>query len=505
MPAMSAEPPHEQFSRPASPLGRWLRSEPTPRETLILGLMLAMIATLPVLVAAYPQMVDYPAHLARFHVMLERDHSPFLQQYYGFKWRWMGNLGADLLIQPLARWFPLETAGRIIAGLIPLLAGLGILAVEWVLRRRIGVGAVLAMTFIWSPALLLGFLNFGLSLAAALFVFAAWVLLEGKRWRAAVMVPAGFLVWVCHVSGWGVLGLMVFGYEWSRSKSWRAFLAPWPLAFPVLALLFGAGTKGLASYGYGESVPLYKWAIWKQAMRDSIEWLDYACLILVLGLLGVSAWLRRIDQRLGWGALLLLLSSFALPRHIFAGDLVDARMISTGLLVGCLALSWRVPRWVLLLAPLLFVGRLALTTQNWQRDSVETAHLLETIDRLPQGAKLATIVITERNDWHYNPQEHICGYALVRRDALVNCNFALPMVHMLTISEGGEYFRDPYHRLNHRPGQPINLLSYDPAKHADWFWYVGRNRPDKLPLRARVIAADKHTLLARLAKRPAGS
>ena len=38
------------------------------------------------------------------------------------------------------------------------------------------------------------------------------------------------------------------------------------------------------------------------------------------------------------------------------------------------------------------------------------------------------------------------------------------------------------------------------AKHADWFWYVGVNRPDKLPLRAKVIAADRHTLLARLAK-----
>ncbi|MFC0588561.1 hypothetical protein ACFFF7_03970 [Novosphingobium aquiterrae] len=502
---MSAEPPQEQFSKGGFTPRAWLQGEPGPRESLIFALLLTLVSVLPVLVAVYPQMVDYPAHLARFHVMLERDHSQFLQQYYGFKWRWMGNLGADLLIRPLAAWFPLETAGRIVVGIIPLITGLGIIAVEWVLRRRIGVGAVLAMCFIWSPALLLGFLNFGLSLAAALFVFAAWVLLEGKRWRAAVMVPAGFLVWVCHVSGWGALGLMVFAYEWNRTRDWRAFIAPWPLAFPVLALLFGAGTKGLASYGYGESVSVYKWSIWKQAMRDSIEWLDYASLILILGILAVSAGLRRIDPRLGWATVLLLLSSLALPRHIFAGDLVDARMISTGLMVGCLALAWRAPRWVMLAAALLFLGRLALTTDNWKRDSRETAHLLQTIDRLPMGAKLATVVITERRQWQYNPQEHICGYALVRRDALVNCNFALPMVHMLTINEGGPYFRDPYHRLYHRSGAYINLLSYDPAKNADWFWYVGSNRPDKLPLRARVIEADRHTLLARLAKRRTGS
>ncbi|WP_296674697.1 hypothetical protein [Novosphingobium sp.] len=502
---MSAEPPIEPSGLRGPRPAAWLKAEPGERESLVLGLLLALVSIVPVLVAAYPQMVDYPAHLARFHIMLERDSSPFLQQYYGFKWRWMGNLGADLLIRPLAHYFPLETAGRIIVALIPPLTGLGIVAVEWALRRRIGVGAVLAMAFIWSPALLLGFLNFGLSLVAALFVFALWVLLEGKRWRPAVMVPAGFVVWVCHVSGWGALGLMVFGYEWSRDKSWRACLAPWPLAFPLLALVFGAGTKGLASYGYGESVAVYKWAIWRQAMRDVVQWLDYASLALVLGVLALAAWLRRIDPRLGWGTVILLLSSFALPRHIFAGDLVDARMVSTGLMVGCLALSWRAPRWVMLAASLLFLGRLGLTTENWQRNSRETAHLLETIDRLPMGAKLATVVITERRDWPYNPQEHICGYALVRRDALVNCNFALPMVHMMTINEGGPYFRDPYHRLYHRAGATINLLSYDPAKYADWFWYVGVNRPDKLPLRAKVIEADRHTLLARLAKRKSGS
>ncbi len=502
---MSVEPPFEQFTtRGSGPLA-WLRGQPTPRESLVFGLILALLSTLPVLVATYPQMVDYPAHLARFHVMLERDGNAFLQQYYGFKWRWMGNLGADLLIQPLSRFLPLEVAGRVVVGLIPFLTGLGILAVEWTLRRRIGIGALLAFAFIWSPALLLGFLNFGLSLAAALFAFALWVALEGKRWRAPLMVPVSFVVWVCHVSGWGILGLMVFGYEWSRTRDWRAFVAPLPLAFPVLALLFGAGTKGLASYGYGESVSTYKWAIWRQAMRDTIQWLDYSSTVFILGAVVAAFFLRRLDARLGWSTLLLLLSSLALPRHIFAGDLVDARMISTGMMVGCLALAWRAPRWVLLLAPALFVGRLALTTDNWHRDSLETAHLLETIDRLPQGARLATLTVTERRDWPYNPQEHICGYALVRRDALVNCNFALPMVHMLTIKEGGRFYRDPYHRLNHRTNAPIDLSGYDPAKHADWFWYVGRNRPDKLPRGAVVIEADRHTILAKLAKRPGDS
>jgi hypothetical protein len=499
---MSAEPHFEQFLKRDRSFARWLAGEPTPRQGLALGLLLVTLACLPVLVAAYPQMVDYPAHLARYHVMLEQASSPFLQRYYGFEWRWSGNLGADLLIQPLAWLFPLETAGRVLVALVPALTGLGILAVEWALRRQIGLGSVLAMAFVWSPSLHLGFLNFGLSLAAALLAFAGWVLLEGKRWRAAFFLPVGIAVWLCHVSGWGVLGIMVFGYEWSRDKSWRALLAPWPLALPLLVLVAGGTGGQLPSYGPAPEV--YKRAIWKQSMRGSLEWLDYASTGLVGLVLLVSLGLRRWSGALGWGAAIMLVASLVMPRHIFGGDYVDARMISTGLMVGCLALAWRSPRWLVLLACTLFLTRLAYTTMDWQRDSRETARLLTALDQVPAGARVANIVATERTVWGYNAQEHICGYLVVRKDALTNCNFALPGVHMLTIREGGRLFRDPYHRMLHWPGTPINLTNYEPARHAEWLWFVGQMAPRSLPAGYETVAQGPHWLLAhkrqRLAK-----
>jgi len=228
-------------------LAAWLAARPTAREGLLLGLALALIACLPVLVARYPQMVDYPAHLARYYVMLERGENAFLQRFYEFDWKWSGNLGADLLVQPLTALFGLETAGRIIAGLVPLLTALGILAVEWSLRRRVGLGSLLALCFVWSPGLILGFLNFGLAQAAALFAFAAWVRLEGKAWRSLLFMPVGVAVWIMHVSGWGMLGILVFGYEWSRHKGFAAFLAPWPLFLPFLALVGGDHPGSLPS------------------------------------------------------------------------------------------------------------------------------------------------------------------------------------------------------------------------------------------------------------------
>lgn len=509
---MSAEPPFEQFTaRGRSPLG-WLAAEPGQREGLALGLLLAVLACLPVLVATYPQMVDYPAHLARYHVMLERANSPFLQRYYGFEWHWVGNLGADLLIRPLAALFGLEAAGRIIATLIPLLTGLGIVTVEWTLRKRIGIGTLLAMAFIWSPALLLGFLNFGLSLAFALFAFALWVRLEGRKWRAALFVPLGLAVWLCHLSGWGALGVMVFGHEWSRAKSWHAFVAPWPLMLPILIMAWGVIAAGGASADgeplvtYGPMPWVYKWAIWKQAMRDSLHWLDtwsVAGVGAVLGLsLAASLALRRFrdrfDGRLGWGAVIMLVLSIALPRHIVGGDYVDARLISTGLMVGCIALAWRAPRWIFWLVPLLFLSRLALTTERWERESRETTRLLAMIDHLPQGARVASLVVTERYIWGYNTQEHIGGYAVVRKDALANMHFALPGVHMLTLREGGPLFRDPWHRILHPHGAPLDLATYAPARDADWLWYVGRQEPGRLPPGAEVVRRAPRTLLARL-------
>ncbi|MFM2300972.1 MAG: hypothetical protein RLZZ84_708 [Pseudomonadota bacterium] len=497
---MSAEPPIAQFNAPDRSIGRWLTAEPGAREGLWVGVVLALLACLPVVLAAYPQMVDYPAHMARYHVMLSRDHSPFLERYYGFEWRWMGNLGADMLIRPLAAVFPLEVAGRIIAGLIPPLTGLGILAVEWALRRRIGLGAVLAFAFIWSPAMLLGFLNFGISLALALLAFALWVRMDGNRWRAWVFMPISVVIYLCHVSGWGALGILVFGYEWQRSKSIAAFLRPLPLAVPMIGLLAFGGSKQLASYGTHPDV--YKWSIWKQAMRGSIQWLDYGSVWLIAAVLLGSLALRRFDGRLGWAAVIMLLLSLILPRHIFGGDLVDARMISTGLLVGCLAISWRAPRWVLMLAPLLFLGRLAITTDEWVRESAHTAELLTALDHLPQGARVASLVVTERRAWGYNTQEHVGAWSVVRLDALNNSNFALPKVHMMTLREGGPRFIDPYHRLLHRRGAPIDLHDYAPARSADWFWYIGRQEPVALPDGFVIEARGQGWLLARLANPP---
>jgi hypothetical protein len=494
---MSVEPAPAQFA--AGPVGsRWWAREASPREAAGLGLLMALLSALPVLAARLPQMGDFPAHLARYHVMLDAGRSPFLARYYAFEWKWTGNVGFDLAIAWLAPFLGLEPAARLLLILIPILTGLGILAVEWALRRRIGIGSLLAMTFIWTPALLMGFVNFALSMAAALLAFALWVELDGRRWRWAPFLPIGVAVWACHVSGWGVLGIMVFGYEWSRRKSWRAFLAPWPLLLPVGPLLFGGGTKGVLSYG--AQVLIYKQAIWLRAMRDQVFWLDVVTPGLVaLGFLAALMW-RRVDGRLAWAALLLALATLAVPRRIAGGDYADYRLIAAALLVACLAIAWRPPRIVLWLAPALFLVRLGVTTEAWHRDSRQMEQMLTTLDHVPHGARIAGAVALELTGWPNNPFDHLPGYAVVRRDALTNVNFAIPTIHMLQVREGGHAFADPTQRVLYRSGQPVDLSDFAPARMADYLWYIGKPEPAALPAGAVVIHRAPGSLLARLAK-----
>ncbi len=486
-----------------------------------LALVLGLAACLPVLVARYPQMSDYPAHLARYYVMLDAGRSPALAHWYRFRWEWTGNVGVDLLIWPFAAMFGVEQGARVIAGLIPPLTALGILAIELSLRRRVTPSSMIAFAFIWSPMMLIGLLNFTLGLALALLAFALWVRLEGRAdgglGRGALFLPIGVVVWLCHLSAWGVLGVMVFCYEWRQRGLLKAIVAPWPLLLPLLPMMLGPILQGNGTsshFSYGSAVLTYKMAIWMRNMRDTSYVVDMASTTLVLGLIVVAICLRRFDGRLGAAALIMLAMSLAMPRHVSGGDYADFRMISTGLMLAALAIDWPWPRWAIWIAPLLYVGRLAITTLSWQADSAQTAALLQALDHVPQGANVASAVLVPADAWRLDHFEHIGDYAVLRRDAMVNANFAVPHVHMLHLRQGS--FADPSHRVRQSSGLPVDLAHFGPARNADFLWYVGIRPPASLPPGAQVIwqlnpgtsrgaepdveNGRQYSLLARLAK-----
>ncbi len=459
---------------------------------------LALISALPVLVARYPQMTDYPAHLATWHVWIEAGRNAAIDRAYAIDWHWIPNLGSELLVRPLAALFGLESAGRVIAALAPVLCALSFVATEWALRRRIGVGSLLALATVWSPALLMGFLNFALGLALAFLLFALWVHSEGKVWRNWLFLGLAPLVWLCHLTGWGVLGVLVYGYEWQKRGLLRAVPATWPLWPPaLLTLLSGAGTKGATTYGDG--VLIDKLSNWIMGLRDQSAMLDLATVALLIAL-PLIAWGRgRVDGRIGRAALIFAALTFVLPRFLGGGDFADYRLVPVALACGVLAIDWQLPRLWLGLAALPFLLRLGVTTVAWHEDSLATAEMLQALDHVPQGAVIAGAYAETSFGWRQPPFGHVYAYATVRKDALTNSDFAISGVHMLRHKDPDPGFADPSQRILVDGDFAPSLASFYPARKAQFLWSVGIGPDWAVPPGAVVVFRNRRSVLLRLA------
>lgn len=200
----------------------------------------------------------------------------------------------------------------------------------------------------------------------------------------------------------------------------------------------------------------------------------------------------------------MALLTLAIPRHLGGGDLADGRLVAIALMLGCLAIDARQPRWLMWLVPTLFLVRLAVTCADWCEQSMILENALPALEKVPQGARIAAAIPFDPLRWGSTPLSHAGSYATLYRDALVNTHFALPGVHMLTVKGLGADFIDPSQRVAARPGEPVDLRNFPPAAHADYLWYVGENPVGSLPPSATELYRAPGTLMLQLAKPEAG-
>src|SRR5438477_12018532 len=80
------------------------------------ALFTLVVLLIPVALAKYPALVDFPNHLARHYIGATIDSSSDLQKYYSYQWRPVPNMAADVIFVPLNALFsPLDSERIIVA------------------------------------------------------------------------------------------------------------------------------------------------------------------------------------------------------------------------------------------------------------------------------------------------------------------------------------------------------------------------------------------------------
>ncbi|GAA0726284.1 hypothetical protein [Sphingomonas japonica] len=419
---------------------------------------MALAAAIPLLWPDIPPLVDLPGHMGRWRVQQAGGEVPWLAQWYDFNWMLIGNLGIDLLMVVLEPLLGLELAVKLVVLTIPPLTAFGLLWIAREVHGRVPPTALFALPLVYGYPLQFGFVNFALSMALALNAFALWLRLArlGRlQLRAALFVPLGAVIWVCHTFGWGMLGLLAFSAEAVRQYDkgqhhggTRWFAAVFWAGIHCLSLAPPAALMVLWRTGGGVSGQTADWFNWRaktlwlmMVLRD--RWLTFdlagfAALLIVIGA-AIRSRTLTFSRNLAFSALVLAACYVLLPRIVFGSAYADMRLAPYMLAIGIVAIRPKPDiasgRAVLVAtAGLAFVAiRLAATTVSFYQFDRVYDRELAALDAVPVGARLVSFIGHNcRNDWKMSRIEHLPAMALVRRLAFSNDQWSMAGAQLLT-------------------------------------------------------------------------
>ncbi|WP_380872908.1 hypothetical protein ACFB49_38030 [Sphingomonas sp. DBB INV C78] len=477
---------------------------------------LVLLCAVPLIYPPLPPLTDVLGHLARYHVQLNIDTSPYLSRYFGFEWALLGNLGVDLLVVPMSKIFGLQLSVKLIALAVPPLTAAGLLWIAREVHDRIPPTAAFALPLAFGYPFQFGFLNYALSMALAFLAFGLWLrLARAERWalRGALFVPLGSAIWLVHSFGWGVLGLLAFSAELVRDRGhggtrfhalWRAGLSTWPL-WPPAALMLAWRSGNVA----GTTGDWFNW--WSKftwltnALRERWEWFDIGSVILLCGLLlvGLIRYKIRFDKMLGIATLILAATFILLPRILLGSAYADMRLVPYALAIGIIALRPRettgraVAAGLAIAACLFCVVRISTTTWSFAQFSRAYDDQLTAIDHIRPGSAVMVMVSLKcQSHWMTSRMDHLGSQVIVRRDAFANGQWAMAGAQLLSVNyqAAGRFAKDPTQLLRPRNcrgrNEPIweDTLAHFPRAAYDYFWLIDMERdrwphePDLVPI-----------------------
>ncbi|MDB5715375.1 MAG: hypothetical protein JWO15_2772 [Sphingomonadales bacterium] len=462
--------------------------------------------------------------MGRYRVELAAPGS-ILRQYYSFHWTLISNLGVDLLIVPFSKLFGLELGVKLIVMAIPAMTVTAMLLIAREVHGRIPPTAFFALPLAYSYPFQYGFVNFALSMALALLAFALWLRLArlGRfRTRAIIFLLIAPIIWVTHIFGLGMLGLLAFCAEIVRLRSTAI---RWPNAILQAAtacLVLVPPLIIMATFrNTGGSAPARDWFLWSNKLddlgnifRDRWYISDLLSLIVVGSVLVFAVFSRKFQssRTLAVGAMLLLAVYLVLPRVIFNSEFADMRLAPFVLVIALLAIapSTRAsPRFLntIAIVGLFFFGvKLAAGTISFAAISSRQERALGALDHLPVGARM--IAFTDDNTAWHDRLSHLPAMAIVRRQAYSNDQWNVMTMNMMRSNkkDAGSFASDPSHLVyDAGTGGNDRLISLDaalvrfPKDAFDYLWLINPPKYDaRLTSKMTEIWRDGNDVLLRI-------
>lgn len=413
----------------------------------VLWFVLAAATTLPFFFAKIPPLTDLPNHVARFHIFLNIDHSPFFQQNYAVQWHLIGNLGVDVLVWLTGPIFGAELATRLVVGLIPPLTVAGIYSVSRELNGQVAPSALIAAPLAYTWPFYTGFLNFCLSMSIALLVFALWIRLRERSFisRLLIFAPLSFATWVAHIAGWGLLGLSVLGFELvrtyrERGLSFQSLVAagvatiPFALMF-VFTLLWRGDAASPLGVLFEDGLIISKLTSIASVFREQyivwdLFWLAAFCGFTAAFFIAGGLEINAAGLVVG---ILAAITFLACPYAVFGSYFADRRLLTYAAIFVPLSvgLSRRVladarGRRILSIiaggAVILFAMRIGVTAYVWRgTDRAFDAHLA-LLEQIPRDAHVFGLKVEPcPKSWYRAGRiNHLHQYVTIRKGGYIN-------------------------------------------------------------------------------------
>lgn len=396
------------------------------RSNFWLPLVGALLCLVPLFVTPVLPLIDFYAHIARYHVLAQIGETPALGENYQANWRMLPNLGMDILGTGVMKVLPPLLAAKFLTGLVILAPFAGSLYLArslqgYVTPLNVALSGLLAFNLIlgW------GFANFLLGMGIALWGIGWWISqTDNPRRQLIVTMALGILLLFIHGLVFGLWGLMLIMVElmliarsgpirFSRLAIGMGRLAL--VAFIPVVLFFQTKTASAEGgitvaftnlAGYAEK-GLFWERVWDEVLQriDGIlrvtesSWpmADRGFGLVLWGALiaGLAIGWLRLDRRLWLAAGLAALLIWIMPPNLFGVGHLDERMplLLLTLLAAGLSVNSARSRLVSAGFMTLFALHMAMVSIGWMKEGQSYTKYLAALGTLEPGGLGATAFI----------------------------------------------------------------------------------------------------------------